>query len=103
MQHANLTKFCRIINIDVKNEVQLDILKIAYLTEQSVKYWSIVYKMQIRSKLCDVKLSKCRHWDTEKFFWEVELKRALLRGQNLQKSCMHCINIGSIGKASCVS
>ena len=47
-RHANCTKFCRIVHIDVRNKswkFQIDILKIGYFTEQSVKYRKkLVYK-----------------------------------------------------------
>ena len=40
-RRANLTKFCRIVTIDVKNKTwkfPIDISKIGYFTEQSVKW-----------------------------------------------------------------
>ena len=40
-RHANLTQFCRIVHIDVRNtpwQFQIDISKIDYFTEQSVKW-----------------------------------------------------------------
>ena len=40
-RHANFTKFCRIVTIDVRNKpwkFQIDISKIGYFTEQSVKW-----------------------------------------------------------------
>ena len=49
-RHANLTKFCRNINIDVRNKpwkFQIDISKIGYFTEHSVKCrksWSVKYR-----------------------------------------------------------
>ena len=59
-RHANLTKFCRNINIDVRNKpwkFQIDISKIGYFTEHSVKCrksWSVKYrtarKIQNRSR-----------------------------------------------------
>ena len=56
-EHVSFTKFCRIINIDVKNQpwkFQIDILQIGYITEQSVKCWSVkcrtTYKTRIRSR-----------------------------------------------------
>ena len=39
--HASFTKFCMIINTDVRNQpwkFQIEILKIGYFTEQSVKW-----------------------------------------------------------------
>ena len=49
-RHANLTKFCRIVAIDVRNEswkFQIDISKIGYLTEQSVECRKkLICKMQ---------------------------------------------------------
>ena len=39
--HANFMKFCRIVTIDVRNipwKFQIDISKIGYFTEQSVKW-----------------------------------------------------------------
>ena len=58
--HANFTKFCRIVTIDVRNKpwkFQIDISKIGYFTEQSVKCrksWSVKYrtahKIQSRSR-----------------------------------------------------
>ena len=49
-RHANFMKFCRIVTIDVRNKpwkFQIDISKIGYFTEQSVKCrksWSVKYR-----------------------------------------------------------
>ena len=49
-RHSNFTKFCRSINIDVQNwsrKFQIDISKIGYFIEQSVKrLWMLVCKIQ---------------------------------------------------------
>ena len=60
-RHANFMKFCRIVTIDVRNKpwkFQIDISKIGYFTEQSVKCrksWSVKYRTahQIRSRSRD--------------------------------------------------
>ena len=48
--HANFTTFCRILNIDLRNnpwKIQIDILQIAYSIEQSVDWHKmLVYKIQ---------------------------------------------------------
>ena len=48
--HANFEKFCRIVNIDIKNwsrKFESDISEIGYFTEQSLKWRQmLVYKIQ---------------------------------------------------------
>ena len=49
-KHTNVMKFCRVINIDVRNKpckFQIDIIKIRYFTEQFVKWRQmLVCKLQ---------------------------------------------------------
>ena len=49
-RHANFTKFCQIVNIDVKNQpwkFQIYVSKIGYFAEQFVEYWKkLVCKIQ---------------------------------------------------------
>ena len=51
-RHANFTKFCTIVTIDVRNKprkFQIDISKIGYFTEQSVKLRQVlVCKLQTK-------------------------------------------------------
>ena len=52
-RHANFTKLCRIVNIDIRNwswKFQIDILKICYFTEQSVK-WRQMLVCKIQNSL----------------------------------------------------